>query len=309
MPAESVVFVDGPWAHRTVTAGGTRFHLAEAGEGPLVLLLHGFPLFWWSWHHQLTALAEAGYRAVAVDLRGYGGSDKPPRGYDLNTLAGDASGLVRALGEPRAAVVGHALGGLVAWTMASQYPKVVRRLAVVSMPHPVRFRGAVLSSVPARRSQAWASRHMLGFQLPVVPERRLVAGEAELVGRILRAWSRPGWPDPATERRFREAFRIQGVAHSALESYRWLFRSQVRPDGHRYLNAMRRRPVQAPTLQLHGALDTCVLPGSAQGSGRYVDGPYRWRLIEGAGHFPHQERPDDFDTALIGWLDDTEPDR
>ncbi|MBX6769877.1 MAG: alpha/beta fold hydrolase, partial [Actinomadura rubrobrunea] len=102
----SIVEVDGPWTHRAVSAGGTRFHVVEAGEGPLVLLLHGFPMFWWTWHHQMVSLPRAGYRAAAVDLRGYGGSDKPPRGYDLVTLAEDAAGLVRALGEANAIVVG-----------------------------------------------------------------------------------------------------------------------------------------------------------------------------------------------------------
>ena len=85
----SPIYVDGPWSHRPVTANGTRFHIAEAGEGPLVLLLHGFPQFWWTWRAQLTSLPAAGYRAVAADLRGYGGSDKPPRGYDLITAASD----------------------------------------------------------------------------------------------------------------------------------------------------------------------------------------------------------------------------
>jgi len=84
---DAAVMISGPWTHRTVSANGTRFHVAEAGDGPLVLLLHGFPEFWWTWRHQLAGLPEAGFRAVAVDLRGYGGSDKPPRGYDLITAA------------------------------------------------------------------------------------------------------------------------------------------------------------------------------------------------------------------------------
>jgi pimeloyl-ACP methyl ester carboxylesterase len=105
--SESSIYLDGPWSHRSVSANGTRFHIAEHGEGPLVLLLHGFPEFWWTWRRQLRTLSEAGYRAVAVDLRGYGGSDKPPRGYDLVTAASDAAGLVRALGEANAVVVGH----------------------------------------------------------------------------------------------------------------------------------------------------------------------------------------------------------
>ena len=144
MPAEPVIQITGPWTHRSVTANGTRFHVVSMGEGPLVLLLHGFP--GWTWRHQLVSLAEAGYRAVAVDLRGYGGSDKPPRGYDLITAAADAAGLVRALGEANATIVGHDWGGLTAWTLAAYFPKAVRRLAVVSMAHPLRMRTRVLSS-------------------------------------------------------------------------------------------------------------------------------------------------------------------
>ena len=146
MPAEPVIQISGPWTHRSVTANGTRFHVASMGDGPLVLLVHGFPEFWWTWRHQLVALADAGYRAVAVDLRGYGGSDKPPRGYDLMTAAADIAGLIRALGEANAVVVGHDWGGLTAWTLAAYFPKAVRRLAVVSMAHPLRMRAAVLSS-------------------------------------------------------------------------------------------------------------------------------------------------------------------
>jgi pimeloyl-ACP methyl ester carboxylesterase len=126
---EASVYLDGPWSHRSVSANGTRFHIAESGDGPLVLLLHGFPEFWWTWRHQLSTLSAAGFRVVAVDLRGYGGSDKPPRGYDLVTAASDAAGMVRSLGEANAVVVGHDWGGMIAWTMAAYFPKVVRRLS------------------------------------------------------------------------------------------------------------------------------------------------------------------------------------
>jgi len=102
--------------------------------------------------------------------------------------------------------------------------------------------------------------------------------------------------------------RIPSVAHSALEYNRWLARSVVRPDGLRYARHMH-TPIQAPTLHLHGAVDPCVLPRTARGAGRYVDGPYRWRVIDGAGHFPHEERPEAFNTELFGWLADPEPER
>jgi pimeloyl-ACP methyl ester carboxylesterase len=303
--ADSAVQLAGPWTHRTVSANGTRFHIAETGEGPLVLLLHGFPEFWWTWRHQLTWLAEAGFRAVAVDLRGYGGSDKPPRGYDLITAAADAAGLIRALGEANAVVIGHGWGGLVAWTLGVYHPKVAGRLAVVSMAHPLRVRSAMLTDPLGQGRQ---SGYAFGFQLPIWPERQLVRDDARRVGQLLERWSAPGWPDAETEQVYARAARIPLVAHSALEYHRWLARSTLRPDGLRYARRMR-TPIQAPTLHLHGALDSCVLPRTARGAGRYVDGPYRWRLIDGAGHFPHEERPEAFDTELRGWLADPEPER
>ena len=302
---DAAVYLEGPWAHRSVSANGTRFHVVESGEGPLVLLLHGFPQFWWTWRGQLTSLSQAGFRAAAVDLRGYGGSDKPPRGYDLVTAASDAAGLVRSLGEANAVVVGHDWGGLIAWTMAAYFPKVVRRLGVISVPHPLRLRGAVLSDP---LGQGRRSGYALGFQLPLLPERQLLADGARRVGRMLTAWSGPGWPDPQTERRYRAAMSIPSVAHSSLEYHRWFVRSRLRPDGLRYARAMR-AAIQAPTLHLHGSLDRCVLPSTAMGSGVHVEAPYRWRLIDGAGHFPQEERPERFDTELRSWLADPEPER
>lgn len=302
---DSAVYLDGPWSHRPVTANGTRFHVAESGDGPLVLMLHGFPQFWWMWRRQLTSLPADGFRAVAADLRGYGGSDKPPRGYDLITAASDAAGMVRALGEANAVVVGHDWGGLVAWTMAAYFPKVVRRLAVVSVAHPLSMRATVASAAlrPGHRGG-----YLLGSQVPLLPERRLVGDDAARVGRMLRAWSGPGWPDPETERRYRAAMRVPSVAHSALEYHRWFMRSWARPDGMRYARRVR-TPVQVPTLHLHGALDSCVPPATARGSGRYVEAPYRWRLIDGAGHFPAEEQPVRFDAELRSWLADPEPER
>src|SRR5215467_7279306 len=142
----SPIYADGPWSHRTVTANGTRFHIAEAGEGPLVLLLHGFPQFWWAWRRQLAPLAAAGFRAVAMDLRGYGASDKPPRGYDTVTLAADVAGVIRALGEPNAVVVGHDWGGWLAWSMPALAPAVTRAVAIASMAHPLEMRSALIDS-------------------------------------------------------------------------------------------------------------------------------------------------------------------
>ncbi|OIV37874.1 alpha/beta hydrolase [Mangrovactinospora gilvigrisea] len=294
----------GPWTHRDVSANGARFHVAELGEGPLVLLLHGFPQFWWSWRHQLEELAAAGFRAVAMDLRGVGGSDHTPRGYDPPSLALDVAGVIRSLGERDAVVVGHGWGGYLAWTLAVMRPSVVRRLAVASMPHPRIYKRALWTGVRGVR----ARRMVLGFQLPWVPERRLVHGGAEAVGRMLRDWSGPSKPDEEAVRVYRRVMQVPGAAHCAVEPYRWLLRSVPRPDGIRFAQRMK-RPVRVPVLQLHGVLDPTVPARAAAGSSRCVAAPYRWRLLDGVGHFPQEEAPEVFATELIGWLNDPEPDR
>ena len=296
---ESVVFADGPWEHRDVHANGTRFHVVEAGSGPLILLLHGFPQLWWCWRAQIPALADAGYRVVAADLRGYGGSDKPPRGYDAPTLAGDIAGLVRALGERDAVIVGHDWGGHLGFVVAALHPDVVRRLVVLSIAHPLRMRNSVLGS----RHQALASRYLLSFQAPWLSERRLLKDDAALVGELFRTWSGPGWRDADSVASYRAAIALPGVAHCALEYYRWAVRSQARPEGARLAKALR-EPVMTPVLQLHGAQDSCVLPATARGSGRYVAGPYVWRQLEAAGHFLPEEAPDAVTGEVLAWAKD-----
>jgi pimeloyl-ACP methyl ester carboxylesterase len=294
------VLLPGPWTHRDLSANGVRLHVAEAGEGPLVLLLHGFPEFWWTWRAQLPALAAAGFRAVAPDLRGYGASDKPPRGYDLPTLAADVAALVRALGEQDAVVVGHDWGALLGWTTAALHPRSVRRLAVLSMAHPRLLRAGL-----ADRRQRRALRHTLRFQLPRLPERRLTRADDDPVAELLRRWSGPDWVHTAdfaeAVARYRSAARIPQAAYGAMEYYRWAGRSQLRPDGLRYARRMA-APVTAPTLQLHGALDPCVLPSTAEGSDRYVAGAYEWRLLPRTGHFPHEESPAEVTSTLLSWL-------
>jgi pimeloyl-ACP methyl ester carboxylesterase len=156
--------------------------------------------------------------------------------------------------------------------------------------------------------QGRRSRYTLGYQLPILPERQLVARDAARVGELLERWSAPGWPDPDTEQIYESAMQIPSAAHSALEYHRWLARSGLRPDGLRYARHMH-TPIAAPVLHLHGALDSCVLPQTARGAGRYVEGPYRWRVIDGAGHFPQEERPEVLTNELLGWLADPEPER
>lgn len=297
MPEQSSVLIEGPWAHREVTAGGLRFHLAETGpaDGPLVLLLHGFPEFWWSWRHQLIALGQAGFHAVAPDLRGYGATDKPPRGYDMHTLSADVARLVRALGASSAALVGHDYGGYLAWTTATLHPRTVTSLSVLGATHPVRLRQA-LATDPR---QARRAAHIAAFQVPMLPERRLIDGA--LVSEVLDRWGGPGFPDAETDTRCREAMAIGKAAHCALEWYRWSVRSQSRVSGWRFHQLMR-QGVQVPVLAVHGDQDGVLLASSVAGSQAYAHGGWDLRLLTGVGHFVHQEAPTLVSEALLSHL-------
>lgn len=293
----SVVLVPGRWEHRYVAANGARFHVASAGQGPLVMLLHAFPQFWWTWRHQLLGLADAGYRAVAMDLRGYGASDKPPSGYDAGTLAADVAGVIRSLGEADAVVVGHGLGGWLAWTLPVSHPDVVRAVATIGCPHP-----AAALSAPPLPAQARGAVALLGLSRPFHPERELARGPA-YVHRVLRSWRGldEAWPSAEEATRYAEAMAIPFVAHSAAEGYRWLVRARLHIQGREYLRTVR-RPAQVPVLQLHGTHDQIVTAALAERSRRWAAGPYTWRPIDGAGHAPHEQCPAEVTGALAGWL-------
>ncbi|MGH3861697.1 alpha/beta fold hydrolase [Actinokineospora sp.] len=295
-PDPSVVRVDGPWSHRDIHANGIRLHVAETGEGPLVLLLHGFAQFWWTWRHQLTALGDAGYRAVAVDLRGYGDSDKPPRGYDAWTLAGDIAGLVKSLGESRAHLVGHGWGGMVGWTVAALHPRVVHSVATLSAPHPLALRTEVRRTAlrGQRHNQARAVGHVFRAQIPMAPERWLTRDDAATVETLMKTWSGPMWTGhrdfPAAVDQYRRAMLVPGAAHCSLEYYRWAMRSQLRGEGRRYVEAMQRK-IEHPVLQLYGAEDPCVLARTRDASTRWLGARAEKHVLPGIGHFPHEEAP------------------
>lgn len=295
-PEESAALVEGPWRHRSVRANGIRLHVAESGpaDGPLVLLLHGFPHFWWTWRHQLVALGEAGLRAVAVDLRGHGASDKPPRGYDQLTLTADVAGLVKALGADDAVLVGAGWGGSLAWGCATLRPEVVRALVTVGSPHPMRVRQSLLHD----RGQLRASAYLSFFQLPSVPEARLVRDDAAFVGRLLRHWGGPGYPDAESDRLYRTLVQVPGVANCSLEAFRWHVRSLLRPSGRRWLARMD-EGVHVPVWQVHGDSDPCMLARTAVGSDAWVRSTYSLDVLDGVGHFPHEERPEAVTAAVL----------
>ncbi|HVH23308.1 MAG TPA: alpha/beta hydrolase, partial [Pseudonocardia sp.] len=206
------------------------------------------------------------------------------------TLAGDVAGLIRALGEARADVVGHGWGGLIGWTVTALHPRLVRSLAVLGAPHPLALRRAVRRD-PRGQGRAIA-RYAAGFQLPRWPERSLVVDGGARVERILRAWSGPSWPESddfaAAAAQYRSAIRIPAVRHCSMEYFRWAVRSQVRAEGRRFATAVVRTP-SVPVLQVHGAEDPWTMPGTAAASAGWAGPRYRRAVLAGVGHWPHEE--------------------
>ncbi len=254
-------------------------------------------MFWWTWRRQITALAEAGFRAIAMDLRGYGGSDHTPHGYDPRTLSTDVASVLRSLGISHATIVGHGWGGVVAWTMAVLEPDLVTGIVPVSAPHPRRLRRALLSDPRQRR----AMRYVLGLQPPFLPERSLRRDNGMRIGDFLREWSADhGWLTEDVESSYRGAFVRWPTAHTSIEYHRWAARSSLRSDGMSYMSLME-APVAHDVMTIQGAEDPMVLRSTTIGSDAYVRGAFEHRDLA-CGHFPQEERPAEFSHALLGWL-------
>jgi pimeloyl-ACP methyl ester carboxylesterase len=230
-------------AHRWVDVGGLRLHCVEAGTGPLVVLLHGFPEFWYAWRHQIPALADAGHRVVAPDLPGYNTSDKPPRvrDYRPRLLAEDVADLIVALDAGSATVAGHDWGGGLAWLLTMQHPERIQRLVVLNAPHPIRFLTGLRSPRQLRRS--W---YILAFQAPWLPERLVAARDFWALRRALgRQPTRPGAFTTQDIDRYVAAAAQPGALRAAVNYYRAL------------------RRVDIPTLVIWG--DPGPLPGPGAG--------------------------------------------
>jgi len=276
--------------HGFIEANGIRFHYAEQGEGPLVLLLHGFPECWYSWRLQLPALAAAGFHAVAPDLRGYNLSDKPRIGYDVATLVADVEALGHAFGAERAHVVGHDWGGIIAWQLASRRPEFVRSLAVLNAPHPSAF------AQYARRSpaQLLKSSYMFFFQLPWLPEWLLSRRRAAAVAAGFRraAVRHDAFTDADLEV-YRDAFLRPGAARCMLDYYRQAVRQGP--------GALPKTPVVVPALVLWGEGDPVLNPAMNDRLGEWVRN-LTYRSIPDCGHWTQQERPDVVNPELVAWL-------
>ena len=284
-PGESVV----------VETNEISLHTRQAGpeDGPLVLLLHGFPEYWDGWHRQIDPLAEAGYRVIAPDQRGYNRSDKPDGvdSYHIEELAADVIGLIDAAGRETAAVAGHDWGAAVAWWLALSYPARIDSLTAVNVPHPTVMEDTLRQSF----SQLRKSWYMVAFQLPALPEAIATANDCRVLQRGLTESSRPGTFSATDLRRYREAWTQPGALSAMINWYRAMGRYRPRPP---------QQQVSVPTLVMWGQQDEFLESRMADESLDYCDAG-QLETFPSATHWVLHERPEETAEALLAHLDTT----
>jgi pimeloyl-ACP methyl ester carboxylesterase len=268
---------------RTIPVNGIEMFLLEQGEGPLVVLCHGWPELSYSWRHQVPALAVAGFHVVAPDMRGYGGTSAPEdiNAYTLFDLVGDVVGLVDALGEKQAVVVGHDWGAAVAWLLAAIRPERVERLVAMSVGHPATARRTF-----ADREKAW---YMLLFQFEGVAEELLSRDD----WAFFRAWLRE---DGDVERYVADLSR-PGALTAGLNWYR----ANLHPA-----RELEPRPpippVAAPALGLWSSGDNYLNEAPMLRSAEQVTGPWRYERVEDASHWMQLDQPERVNALLVDFL-------
>ncbi|MDR3472825.1 MAG: alpha/beta fold hydrolase [Devosia sp.] len=280
---------------RVIEANGLTFAADEAGEGDdVALLLHGFPESRRSWRAQLPALAALGWRAVAVDMRGYGGSSRPKAraAYRMDALTADVAGLFDALGARRRLLIGHDWGGVVAWAFAVGRMRPLDGLVILNAPHP----GAYLAHLRRSPGQALKSWYVLFFQLPWLPEALTTAAGARAVRRAFAATAaRPEVFPPALLDHYAEAARAPGAMTAMINYYR------ANAAGLGQWSGARAPPITTPTLVIWGQQDP-FLDAALADPGRERVGDLTVEPIAGAAHWVQQEAPEAVNRALAAWM-------
>lgn len=267
--------------HHYADSNGVKIHYATLGEGPLIVMLHGFPDFWYSWRHQMAGLAKT-HRTAAMDLRGYNLSDKPSgvENYDMRLLVSDVAAVIRDAGEEKAIICGHDWGGMVSWQVAMHRPDLVEKLIILNLPHPNGLGRELANNPEQQANSAYARR----FQQPDAHD----ALDAERLARRVA--------DPMANKRYVEAFNKSDF--EAMLNY--------------YKRNYPREPYQAPTgdapkvqastLMIHGLDDKALLSPALSGTWDWIDADLTLVTIPGAGHFVQQDAADLVTRSMTMWL-------
>lgn len=297
-------------SHGYANVNGIRLHYAEAGSGDdLVILLHGFPEFWYSWRHQLIALGNS-LHVVAPDMRGYNLSDKPPRveDYRIEVLVDDVVALIDYFGAGKAAIVGHDWGAGVAWAVAQRHPERVSKLAVLQVPPAAAWRANITFR------QLLRSWYMLFFQLPRIPEWAIGRNKFAALDKTFKETvARKGSFTDEDIARYKEALGQPGALTGAINYYRANVRQLIssRPgsgstdhDGPPQSESLSRARgrIRVPTLFIYGEQDFAILPATVRNVENYIDAAYREVRIADSGHWVQNETAEEVNAALLEFL-------
>ena len=292
-PSTEAVRAPGPWTHRDVGASGAAFHVAIAGDEPdrhTVALLHDFPMHWYSWRRQLESLANAGYRVVAIDQRGFGGSDLQPGEVDLLELSDDVIGVLRATGTRQFTLVGAGMGGAVTWIAAHRKNPLLKSAVTVCATHPMtRLASSAPGAISARRSE---------HELALSPFKQKRLQDGTLVRRILKTWCAPASAahmeevSPVYEAPLSRVF----ASAAALETL----------DASRSTTFAARRafkePVRIPVWSVSGGMDGRIPVTAYSKDAREAGSAVTHLEIPGSGHFPSEETPNELSEILLEHL-------
>ncbi|MBV9124890.1 MAG: alpha/beta hydrolase [Planctomycetes bacterium] len=262
-----------------VDSEGVKIHYVTQGEGPLVVMIHGFPDFWFTWRRQIPALARD-YQVVAIDLRGFNLSDQP-RGvdnYTLTKLVGDLRAVVRHFGRERATLVGHDWGGMAAWTYAMMYPEEIDRLVILNVPHPKGLHRELAHNPRQQRASQYAREFQKDDAALRVPPELLIS------------WIK----DPEARREHQEALQRSSL-EGMLNLYKANYPREPYTEGHF-------PPVTCPVLLIHGLEDPYLLPGALNGTWEWVEKDLTLVTVPGAGHWVHQDAADLVNRTMVDWL-------
>lgn len=270
--------------HLSYLTNNIRLHVVQAGpaDGEVVMFLHGFPEFWYAWHHQVDYFSKQGYRVWAPDQRGYNISEKPTDidAYTLDKLADDVVGLIKQSGQERISLVGHDFGGVVAWWVALKYPHLLKKLAILNTPHPI----VMTKALRTERSQLLKSWYIFALQIPGIPEQLLRLINFAILIETMKRTSKPGTFSKSDYAAYRAAWGYSRSLKSMLHWYRALVQKQrylVRPDSYE---------VQVPTLILWGKDDSFFSLDMAQPSvDLCIDG--QLVLFDDTTHWIQHEKP------------------
>lgn len=266
--------------HGFVDSGDVKIHYVTTGEGPLVVMLHGFPDYWYTWRHQIPAIAEK-HQVVAIDLRGFNKSCKPEKveDYALPKLVGDVKAVIEHFGASSATVIGHDWGGMIAWSFAMQHPEMTQRLVILNLPHPA----CLTRELANNPKQQQASAYARFFQQP--------GAASQLTAEGLTFWVK----DPAAREQY-----IEAMKRSSIEGMLNYYKANYPREP--YVQQTDYPIVKCPVLMIHGLKDTALLADGLNGTWQYLEKPLTLVTVPDADHFVQQDAPDLVTKTIVRWL-------